>query len=70
MSEEQKEDIRNMCDTALEHGLDLQQLYDDQDADFFISRGIKLGVARRFIRDIAYWVQQQMAAGDVIRTTE
>jgi hypothetical protein len=45
---------------ALEYRLDLEQLYNDQDPDFFISRGIKLGVARRFIRDIEYWVQQQM----------
>jgi hypothetical protein len=58
--EDQKNDIQNMCDMALEHGFDLQQLYDDQDPDFFISRGIKLGVARRFIRDISYWVQQQI----------
>jgi len=58
----QKDDIQNMCDMALEHGLDLQQLHDDQDPDFFISRGIKLGVARRYIRDIGYWVQQQMGA--------
>ena len=45
---------------TLEHGLDLQQLHDDQDPDFFISRGIKIGVARRFIRDIEYWAQQQV----------
>lgn len=51
-----------MCDVALEQGLDLQQLYGGQDADSFISRGIKLGVARRFISDIAYWVQQLMAS--------
>jgi hypothetical protein len=57
---DQKDDIQNMCNMALEHGLDLQQLSDDQDHNFFISRGIKLGVARRFIRDIRYWVQQQM----------
>lgn len=43
-----------MCNMALEHGLDLQQLHDDQDPDFFISRGIKISVARRFIRDIEY----------------
>jgi len=60
--EDQKDDIRNMCDMALEHGLDLQQLHDDQDPDFFISRDIKIGVARRFIRDIEHWVQQQVAA--------
>ncbi|KAH7061005.1 hypothetical protein BKA63DRAFT_573482 [Paraphoma chrysanthemicola] len=58
--EDQKEDIRKLCDMALEHRLDLQQLFNDQDPDFFISRGIKLGVARRFIGDIPYWVQQQM----------
>lgn len=57
---DQKDDIQNMCDMALEHGLDLQQLHDDHDPDFFISRGIKIGVARRFIRDISYWVQQQI----------
>jgi hypothetical protein len=56
----QKDDIQNMCDMALEHGLDQQQLYQDQDPDFFISRVIKLGVARRFIRDIRSWVRQQM----------
>ncbi|CAN9211125.1 unnamed protein product [Alternaria alternata] len=60
--EDQKDDIRNMCDMALEHGLDLQLLHDDQDPDFFVSRGTKIGVARRFIRDIEYWVQQQVAA--------
>jgi hypothetical protein len=59
-TEDQKSDIRSMCDMALEYRLDLEQLYNYQDPDFFISRGIKLGVARRFIRDIEYWVQQQM----------
>ncbi|KAF3029167.1 hypothetical protein E8E12_000089, partial [Didymella heteroderae] len=70
MREDQKDDIRNMCDMALEHGLDLQQLHDDQDPDFFISRGIKLGVARRFIRDIGYWVQQRITADGGIITIE
>jgi hypothetical protein len=51
---DQKDDVQNMCHIALEHGLDLQQLYDNQDPDVFISRGIKLGVARRFVRDIGY----------------
>ena len=54
---DQKDD---MCNMALGHGLDMQQLSDDQDPDFFISRGIKLSVAQRFIHDIRYWVQQQM----------
>jgi hypothetical protein len=50
--EDQKDEIRKLCDIALDHGLDLQQLYDDQDPDFFVKQGIKVGIARRFIRDI------------------
>jgi len=64
--EDQKDDIQKMCDTALEHGLDVQQLYEDQDPDFFISRGIKLGVARRFIRDFGHWVQKQIGGNSRI----
>jgi hypothetical protein len=58
--EDQKDEIRKLCDIALDHGLDLQQLYDDQDPDFFTKQGIKVGIARRFIRDIGYWIEQQM----------
>lgn len=42
---------------ALEFGLDQQQLYDDQDSDIAISQGMKSGVDRRFIRDMARWIQ-------------
>jgi hypothetical protein len=58
--EDQKHEIRKLCDIALDHGLDLQQLYDDQDPDFFTMQDIKVGIARRFVRDIRYWVDQQM----------
>ena len=33
-------------------GLDLEQVYKDQDPDFFVGKGIKIGVVRRFIEDI------------------
>jgi hypothetical protein len=56
--EDQKNEIRKLCSIALDHGLDLQQLYDDQDPSFFVKEGVKVGIARRFIRDIQYWVQQ------------
>jgi hypothetical protein len=56
--EDQKNEIRNVCNIVLDHGLDLQQIYDDQDSELFIKQGIKVGIARRFIRDIEYWVQQ------------
>jgi hypothetical protein len=57
--EDQKNEIQKLCNIALDHGLDLQQLYDDQDPGFFTKEGVKVGIARRFIRDIQYWVQQQ-----------
>lgn len=60
--EDQKDEIQRLCDIALDQGLDLQQLYDDQDPDFFIKQGIKVGIARRFIRDIGYWVEQQLGS--------
>jgi hypothetical protein len=57
--EDQKNEIRKLCNIALDHGLDLQQLYDDQDPGFFVKEGVKVGIARRFISDIQCWVQQQ-----------
>jgi hypothetical protein len=57
--EDQKNEIRKLCNIALDHGLDLQQLYDDQDPGFFVKDGIKVGIAPRFIRDIQCWLQQQ-----------
>lgn len=41
----------------LEHSLDLEQVYKDQDPNFFIEKGIKIGVARRFVEDIGKWVK-------------
>jgi hypothetical protein len=32
--------------------LDLEQLHENQDYNFFIQNGVKRGVARRFISDI------------------
>jgi hypothetical protein len=42
----------------LENGLNLKQLYKDQDPKFFIERGIKIGIARRFVENIAEWVKK------------
>jgi hypothetical protein len=36
----------------LDDGLDLEQVYKDRDAEFFIGKGIKKGIARRFVEDI------------------
>lgn len=41
----------------LENGLDLEQVCRDQDPHFFIEKGIKIGIARRFVEDIGKWVE-------------
>lgn len=42
--------FRKVCDLMLENGLDLEQVYQDQDPGFFIGKGIKMGIARRFVQ--------------------
>ncbi|KAJ5703721.1 hypothetical protein N7493_010859 [Penicillium malachiteum] len=55
-SETFRENIQKARDVALENCLDLKQIHDDQDADFFVKNGVKAGAARRFVSDIARWV--------------
>lgn len=40
--------FRQVCNVMLENGLDLEQGYKDQGPEFFISKRIKVGIARRF----------------------
>jgi hypothetical protein len=40
------------CDATLLEMLDLEQVYEDQDPDFFIQSGVKRGMARRIVSDI------------------
>jgi hypothetical protein len=54
-----KDNINKAPDVTLEHCLDLMQIYEDQDPEFFIRRGVKLGAARRFVRDIGHWVNRR-----------
>ncbi|CAI7631886.1 unnamed protein product [Penicillium viridicatum] len=51
-----KSAFREVCDVMLENGLDLDQVYRDQDPHFFIEKGIKIRIARRFVEDIGKWV--------------
>lgn len=46
------------CDLTLADGLDLEQVFKDQDAAFYIDNGIKRGITRRFVSDIGTWVKQ------------
>lgn len=53
-----KGEFRKARDTALSDGLDLGQIFKDQDSSFFIKQGVKRGIARRFVTDIEYWVKR------------
>jgi hypothetical protein len=45
--------FRLACDVTLTNGLDLEQIHEDHDAGFFIENGVAVGIARRFVGDIA-----------------
>ena len=59
-----KEEFRRVCEVALQDGLDLEQVHEDQDPAFFIKNGIKRGVARRFISDIESWAKRYKLSCD------
>ncbi|OQE62923.1 hypothetical protein PENNAL_c0256G06018 [Penicillium nalgiovense] len=54
-----RDNITKARDVTLENCLDLMQVYEDQDPDFFVKRGVKVGAARRFVRDIGRWVNRR-----------
>jgi hypothetical protein len=58
-----KVEFQKACDVTLADGLDLEQIYQDQDPEFFIEKGIKRGIARRFVGDINQWVKSCKEAG-------
>ena len=60
-----KMDIQTACDVAIDDGLDLEQIYTDNDPDFFIRNGVKKrGVARRFVHDIPKFAKRQKQSHD------
>jgi hypothetical protein len=60
-----KAEFQRACDVALEDGLDLEQVYEDQDPEFFIKHGVKRGIARRFVNDIEDWVKRYKRDVDI-----
>jgi hypothetical protein len=52
-----KTEFREVCDVMLENGLDLEQVYRDQEPHLLFEKGIKIGIARRFVEDIGKWVE-------------
>ncbi|KAJ5998521.1 hypothetical protein N7451_006331 [Penicillium sp. IBT 35674x] len=63
-----KDNINKARDVTLENCLDLMQIYEDQDPDFFVKHGVKLGAARRFVHDIGLWVnrRKEMSCNEII----
>ncbi|KAF2820762.1 hypothetical protein CC86DRAFT_303961, partial [Ophiobolus disseminans] len=59
-----KDEFRKACVATLEDGLDLEQVYEDQDPGFFVSSGVKRGVARRFVSDIDPWAKRYKLSYD------
>jgi hypothetical protein len=55
--EEYKADFRKVCQVTLDNHLDLELILEDPDAGFFVQRGVQIGTARRFLRDINEWVK-------------
>jgi hypothetical protein len=52
-----KAQFRQACNVALANSLDLRLIHEDQDPSFFIDKGIVVGIARQFVRDIGQWVK-------------
>ncbi|GLA56178.1 hypothetical protein AnigIFM63604_005048, partial [Aspergillus niger] len=53
-NESWKNEFRKACDVALGDGLDLDQIDELSDPVYFNNRGVKWGIARRFVKDIKY----------------
>lgn len=47
-----KADFCKICQVTLENHLDLEMILEEPDSGFFVQRGIRIGAARRFLRDI------------------
>jgi hypothetical protein len=58
-------DYRKACQVALENGLDLQQIVNRPDPNFFIEREVKIGTAHRFVDDIIEWVENYRVDGSL-----
>ncbi|EXK77146.1 hypothetical protein FOQG_18140 [Fusarium oxysporum f. sp. raphani 54005] len=50
-----KMEYKKACDLTLAEGLDLEQIRLDQDAQFFIDKGVKKGIAKRWVSDVEVW---------------
>ncbi|KAI7970541.1 hypothetical protein EIK77_000324 [Talaromyces pinophilus] len=59
-----KDEFQKACDVALDECLDLEQINEDKDPNYFKDRGVKWGIARRFVSDIKYWADKYNCNAD------
>ncbi|GKU14736.1 unnamed protein product [Fusarium langsethiae] len=50
-----KMEYKKACDLTLDEGLDLEQIRLDQDAQFFVDKGVKKGITKRWVSDVEVW---------------
>jgi hypothetical protein len=58
-----KADFRKICQVTLENHLDLELILENPEPGFFVQRGIQIGTARRFLRDINEWATVMRSNG-------
>ncbi len=59
---EWKQGFQKAYTITLKEGLDLRHVYHDQDVEFFVTNGVKRGIARSFVEDIETWVDETSAS--------
>ena len=58
--------FRQASDVTLSDGFDLEHVYKDRNAEFFVGKGIKPGIARSFVENIREWVENVKKAVPVL----
>ncbi|CAG1972494.1 unnamed protein product [Fusarium graminearum] len=59
-----KMEYKKARDLTLDEGLDLEQIRLDQDAQFFIDKGVKIGIAKRWVSDVEVWFRDMETLED------
>ncbi|KAL2802920.1 hypothetical protein BJX63DRAFT_425707 [Aspergillus granulosus] len=54
-----KVEFQKACNVALDNSLDLDQIDELSNPEYFKNPGVKWGIARQFIRDIQYWAENR-----------
>ncbi|KAH7108777.1 hypothetical protein EDB81DRAFT_895501 [Dactylonectria macrodidyma] len=53
-----KAGFREACRITMDACLDLRHVYADQNVDFYVAQGIKIGIARSWVGDIRSWADE------------